>query len=703
MYPATYARVGGSRLSVNFYLVTFEMHVRVCVVAVAVRRTYKVSCSQQNSYNRKHRSLLYIRTALSPLLTLESEQLLHCPILIETMISCVEWVPKGVADPTPKKYELSPAERELIEQQANTEAALDEDDDDDDDDAYEEPATSKVILPTIDPKSLPADLRMDEYSDDEDNDAKGGAQLGKLLVGRETDEEGNLVEDVDPDYDSEEEDDDDGVKTEQALGDSDSDNDEDDDDLADIPDTREYMPVDVEGLEAMGLSAVSTNGAMYSDNLGEEFDDDDSDNEDLKLSSDDAIIVIAKTEEDFASLEVHVYEEKTGNLFIHHDIPLPSFPLCLAHGDINSDGKSGNYCAVGSFGPGIEVWNLDVLNALEPSCILGGEDTTAADDLMKANMARAASGKKLKKKKLQQQGLRPGSHTDAVMCLSWNKVHRQVLASGSADCTVKIWDITKAGDPNGKSNAATFCHHKDKVQSVKWHPTEGTLLATGSYDRTVALLDARVSEHEIKKVKISADCESLSWDPHHSQYLTCATEDGVVCCWDVRKFDSGKPLWSFVAEEYGGVSDLSYNPNVPGLLATCAINKTVTLWDTYANAAPSGVAPIACGNKDMQVGKLYTISFYPSSPWLLGCGGSGSELALWEISSEAAVMKRFGDRVKARVAVSKATDDEPKDEPDFEAMMATRDAETERKRDDFNNKKPKQKGKGKKKVHRQGR
>jgi hypothetical protein len=107
------------------------------------------------------------------------------------MISCVEWVPKGVADPTPKKYELSPAERELIEQQANMEAALYEDDDDDEDDEddidpHKEPATLKIILPTIDPKSLPADLRMDDYSDDEDNDAKGGAHLGKMLVGKET-------------------------------------------------------------------------------------------------------------------------------------------------------------------------------------------------------------------------------------------------------------------------------------------------------------------------------------------------------------------------------------------------------------------------------------------------------------------------------------------------------------------------------------
>lgn len=266
-----------------------------------------------------------------------------------------------------------------------------------------------------------------------------------------------------------------------------------------------------------------------------------------------------------------VYEEQSGNLFVHHDIPLPSFPLCLAHGDINCNGGAGNYCAVGTFSPGIEVWNLDVLNALEPMCVLGGQDTSAADELYKLNMTRAVQGKKPQKKNnkkkkkknnnmdLQQPSsssssfLVEGSHTDAVMSLSWSGIHRQVLASGSADRTVKLWDITK------NASVATLTHHGDKVQAVEWHPREGTLLATGSYDRTVALVDARNPDQQQQHVKTTADCETLAWDPHHTQYLTAATEDGVITCWDVRKFQQ-EPIWSFVAEEYGGVSDISYNP-----------------------------------------------------------------------------------------------------------------------------------------------
>ena len=247
---------------------------------------------------------------------------------------------------------------------------------------------------------------------------------------------------------------------------------------------------------------------------------------------------------------------------------MPAFPLCLAHGQIISgdDGASasGNFCAVGTFGPGIEIWNLDVMNALEPTCILGGEDTTMADEIMKENLLRASSGKKLRKPPRAGENtvqLRLGSHTDAVMALSWNQVHRHVIASGSADHTVKLWDVSQAGRGDaGRAIAATYSHHKDKVQSVVWHPVEATILATGSYDRTVALLDARDNVgRNIKKVKISADCEALAWDPFHPEYLTAACEDGTIVTWDVRKFSDKSPLWSFVANEYGGISDISYN------------------------------------------------------------------------------------------------------------------------------------------------
>jgi hypothetical protein len=201
------------------------------------------------------------------------------------MISSVEWVPRGVADPNPKQYELSAAEQELLLLN-QAEYQVEEDDNvlNEQEQAQETiPTTKTVMLPKVDPNSLPAELRMDEYSSDEDeNEAVKGMSIGTLLV--KTDEEDN---------DNKEQ-----IMENQDWETDDSDNDMDsDDDLNDIPDTREFAPTDLEGLQAMGLSHVGAGAAMNLEDDDGDADDDDSDADDVRLSPDDAIIVVAKTEE----------------------------------------------------------------------------------------------------------------------------------------------------------------------------------------------------------------------------------------------------------------------------------------------------------------------------------------------------------------------------------------------------------------------
>jgi periodic tryptophan protein 1 len=114
---------------------------------------------------------------------------------------------------------------------------------------------------------------------------------------------------------------------------------------------------------------------------------------------------------------------------------LSAFPLHIEWlkvnlSSINSNNPTrGNYAIVSSFLPEIEIWNLDLTEAIQPDAILGGE---------------AISNKKKPKKFTNtQKKFKPGSHTDAVTTLSLNHSNLSVLASGSVDSTVKIWDISK--------------------------------------------------------------------------------------------------------------------------------------------------------------------------------------------------------------------------------------------------------------------
>jgi len=198
------------------------------------------------------------------------------------MISSIEWIPAGVADPNPKKYEMSLAELELIQmmqEKGDIEDIIQET-------SKEFSKKTATKLPKME-NNLPPDLRMDDYSSDEDEDIKGVA-LGQLLVGAPESMAGDMLEEDDDDSEGKDDADNDN-------GDNADDSDDSDDDLADVPDTREFTPLDVEGLEAMGLSHGGT-GSQFDFGIDEE-DDDDSEADDVMLTADDAIVVVAKTED----------------------------------------------------------------------------------------------------------------------------------------------------------------------------------------------------------------------------------------------------------------------------------------------------------------------------------------------------------------------------------------------------------------------
>lgn len=119
------------------------------------------------------------------------------------MIAAVEWIPKGVANPNPSKYEWSRAEQMFLERakngamkEAEREGAQDEEEWEDTGDVEVDDAdaevmassanvTKKVVVPKVDLSSLPADLRMDEYGDDDDEDDGGNdGEIGHLIVGQ---------------------------------------------------------------------------------------------------------------------------------------------------------------------------------------------------------------------------------------------------------------------------------------------------------------------------------------------------------------------------------------------------------------------------------------------------------------------------------------------------------------------------------------
>lgn len=366
----------------------------------------------------------------------------------------------------------------------------------------------------------------------------------------------------------------------------------------------------------------------------QENEEEDEDKEELQILATDNMILAAKVEDEVAHLEVYVYEDEADNLYVHHDIMLPAIPLAVEWLDLPV-GKSSverdsraNFVAVGTFDPDIEIWDLDTVDCLYPNAILGkgGEGNTEGVEDRK---------KKKKRKKLK---VNDNYHVDAVLSLAANRHHRNLLASSSADKTVKLWDL------NTTMCAKSYAQHTDKVCSLAWHPKESTVLLSGSYDRTVVAADMRTPDAKAPRWGVESDVENVRWDPHDPNFFYISTENGIIHYHDVRKAPSNptasKPVWILQAHDES-ISSFDLNPIVPGFMATGSTDKQVKLWNIQASG------PTMVVSRNLDVGKVFSVVFAPDEEvgFRLAVAGSKGNLICWDTSTNAAVRKAFANRV----------------------------------------------------------
>lgn len=356
-------------------------------------------------------------------------------------------------------------------------------------------------------------------------------------------------------------------------------------------------------------------------------DEEDEEREELQILPTDNLLLAGKVEDEVAHLEVYVYEDQADNLYVHHDIMLPAIPLCIEWLDIpvgknTEERTSGNFVAVGTMESDIEIWDLDVVDCMYPNAILG-------------QGGHEEDGEKSKKKKKTKAN--DEYHVDSVLALAANRQHRNLLASASADRTVKLWDL------NTCKCAKSYTHHTDKVCSLDWHPTESTVLLSGSYDRTVVAADMRAPDAKARW-GVDADVEAVRWDIHDPNFFYVTTDAGMVYRFDVHNVpknpQESKPVWSLQAHD-SSVSSFDINPTVPGFIVTGSTDKEVKVWNITDNK-PSMVV-----SRKPDVGKIFSTTFAPDADvsFRLAVAGSKGTVQIWDTSTNGAVRRAFAERM----------------------------------------------------------
>ena len=524
-----------------------------------------------------------------------------------SMITSTTWVPRGFAAPFPTKYNFDEEEFERIANLAKLQ--LDDAKEDLEEAQGEEAESSKDTKKSPKKEKPPATAVADEYVASIPSRSSNFPTLCDRIE----------IDDDLKEYDLEHYDDDDN-NTETGEG------------------------------QQMGMFGNVKSLAYYESNNDDPYitmkdgdEEDEEEREDLQILATDNLLLAAKIEDELAHLEVYVYEDEANNLYVHHDIMLPAIPLCVEWLDI-SVGKLGvekdaaaNFVAVGTFDPDIEIWDLDTVDCMYPNTILGQGGNTEEE-------------KKKKKKKKKSKRANDEYHIDAVLALAANRKHRNLLASASADKTVKLWDLHTA------KCAKSYSYHTDKVCSLAWNQLETTVLLTGSYDRTVAIADMRAPTELPNRIGVESDVENVRWDPHDANYFFVSTENGVVHYHDARKAtkdpSASKAVWTLQAHDES-VSSFDLNAVIPGFMATGSTDKTVKLW----NIGPQG--PTLVVSRDFDVGRVFSASFGPDPEvaFRLAVAGSKGAVSIWDTSTNAGVRKFFAQKMPSNLSAEPAVED----------------------------------------------
>ncbi|XP_051170359.1 periodic tryptophan protein 1 homolog [Leptopilina boulardi] len=466
----------------------------------------------------------------------------------KSAILCTTWVKRGVAAAVPDKVQLSPEELKNIIQETKT--ALD--DLEEDSDSENEPSSSKV--------NEKKQVKVKKESNKDEND--------------DTDEEEENV-------------------TIKNAGDQDEFNFENYDD------------------ESGNIHCYINNIADFEEDpliTVKDDDDNDSEKEDDIIKPNDNLVLMGHIEEDASILEIFVYNEEEGSFYCHHDILLPSQPLCLEWLNYDpSDAKPGNLCAIGDFTPIIKVWDLDLVDCLEPAFKLGRKEN--------------------KKKKIKRIG-----HKKSVLDLSWNKNFTHILASGSVDKTVLLWDLEN-GTPVTKLSL-----FNDAVQTIQWHPINAHHLLTGSIDKFVRLHDFRTEEKfETLSWESPGEVERILWNNFDSNICFASTDNGFIQCIDVRKTI---PLWKQNVHE-GAITGLSMSSSCPGLLVTTSDDDTMKVWDVINLNEPQLI-----WEKKTNLGKILCLDSNPENPFVFSVGGDNksNNYKIFDFSQITSVSERFNER-----------------------------------------------------------
>ncbi|XP_065286810.1 protein transport protein Sec31A isoform X2 [Dermacentor albipictus] len=216
-------------------------------------------------------------------------------------------------------------------------------------------------------------------------------------------------------------------------------------------------------------------------------------------------------------------------------------------------------------------------------------------------------------------------HTGPVYALDFNTFQANLLASGSTDSEIFIWDLNS---PNAPMTPGAKSQPNEDISCLSWNRQVQHILAS-TFPARCIVWDLRKNEPIIKVSDTTArvHCKAVAWHPEVATQLCLASEDDhspVVQLWDLRFATS--PLKT-LEHHQKGVLAIAWCPQDPDLLLSCGKDNRILCWNPNSNVQGGEVVcEIPTGNQ-----WHFDVAWCPRNPAVISSASFDGHVGIYSL------------------------------------------------------------------------
>eukprot|EP01118_Nematostelium_gracile_P018389 TRINITY_DN8153_c0_g1_i1.p1 TRINITY_DN8153_c0_g1~~TRINITY_DN8153_c0_g1_i1.p1 ORF type:complete len:426 (+),score=104.75 TRINITY_DN8153_c0_g1_i1:131-1279(+) len=232
-----------------------------------------------------------------------------------------------------------------------------------------------------------------------------------------------------------------------------------------------------------------------------------------------------------------------------------------------------------------------------------------------------------------QPDIKLTGHTKEGYGLSWTPLKEGYLLSGADDAVICLWDIKNA--PKELPALKSFTGHTGVVEDVAWHLHHESYFGSVGDDKQLFLWDCRTDKFTQSVEAHTAEVNCLSFNPFNEFILATGSADKNVALWDLRNLK--EKLHSFQGHT-DEIFQVQWSPSNETIVASSGSDRRLHVWDLSRIGEQQHADDALDGPPELlfihggHTNKISDFSWNPTEPWVIASVAEDNIIQIWQMA-----------------------------------------------------------------------